>query len=54
MLRFGKLGEAKQTMNAVTAYVSMSPHWGYCGAVLCARRILRLLCSKLCYAVLPR
>ena len=32
MLRFGKASEARQTMNAVTAYVSSTPHWGYCGA----------------------
>ena len=32
MLRFGRLKEARQTMDAVTAYVSLSPHWGYCGA----------------------
>jgi hypothetical protein len=32
MLRFGKLAEARQTMGAVTAYVSMTPHWAYCGA----------------------
>ena len=24
--------EAKQTMNAVTAYVSLTPHWAYCGS----------------------
>ena len=32
MLKFGRLPEARQTMNAVTAYVSLSPHWAYCGA----------------------
>ena len=32
MLRFGRPKEARQTMNAVTAYVSMTPHWAYCGA----------------------
>ena len=32
MLRFGKLAEARQTLDAVTAYVSASPHWAYCGS----------------------
>eukprot|EP00900_Chrysochromulina_parva_P021260 jgi/Chrpa1/3768/Chrysochromulina_OHIO_Genome00018395-RA len=32
MLRFGKLTEARQTLDAVTAYVSASPHWAYCGS----------------------
>ena len=32
MLRFGRYAEARQTLDAVTAYVSASPHWGYCGA----------------------
>lgn len=32
MLRFGKLPEARQTLGAITAYVSATPHWAYCGA----------------------
>jgi len=32
MLRFGKLKEARQTLDAITAYVSASPHWAYCGS----------------------
>ena len=32
MLRFGKLREAEQTTAAVTAYVSLSSHWAYCGS----------------------
>ena len=32
MLRFGKIREAEQTTAAVTAYVSLSSHWAYCGS----------------------
>jgi len=32
MLRFGKFKEARQTRNAVLAYVSATPHWAYCGS----------------------
>ena len=32
MLRFGKLDEARQTLDAVTAYVSLTPHWAFCGS----------------------
>ena len=32
MLRFGKAKEARQTLDAVAAYVSLTPHWAYCGS----------------------
>ena len=32
MLRFGRHKEARQTMDAVAAYVSLSPHWAFCGS----------------------
>ena len=32
MLRFGRAAEARQTLDAITAYSSASPHWAYCGA----------------------
>ena len=32
MLRFGKAKEARQTLDAVAAYVSLTPHWAFCGS----------------------
>ena len=32
MLRFGRAREARQTLDAVAAYVSLTPHWAYCGS----------------------
>ena len=32
MLRFGRLAEARQTLDAVTAYTQATPHWAYCGS----------------------
>ena len=32
MLRFGRAREARQTLDAVAAYVSLTPHWAFCGS----------------------
>mmetsp|Transcript_3584 Transcript_3584/g.11111 ORF Transcript_3584/g.11111 Transcript_3584/m.11111 type:complete len:361 (-) Transcript_3584:213-1295(-) len=32
LTRFGKLDEARQVKDAVTAYTSAVPHWAYCGS----------------------
>ena len=32
LLRFGLTAKARQTADAITAYVSLSSHWAYCGS----------------------